>query len=346
MFYYPYMVPNLYRVDNVNSFVRVLHASPDAPAVDIYANDNLIMQNFAFGEYSKYLSVPAGNYNIKVYKAGTKDNPVIDTSINIAPQSRLTVAAVGNLNDIRVFPIMESFNTPTMMGSCVRFVHLSPNAPAVDITLQDGTKLFSDVQFEEATNYINLPAAAYNLQVRPAGTNQAVLTIPNLQLAPNYCYTIYAIGTVGSEPKLKTLVITDGMNGGAKRDFYKESNSDFDSMTRSEERAPQDVNRVIIDLERRFGNIYRELQSAGIDRRLVRFLVRKIVEYVDRNFNKYTGTVERKTNALIRDLRRDNPCIFEIMNVFGINPNRVNNIMRTIIAFAFDNLRRKPVPRY
>ena len=43
--------------------IRVLHASPDAPAVDIYVNDSIVeaLTNVPFGAMSDYLSVPAGD---------------------------------------------------------------------------------------------------------------------------------------------------------------------------------------------------------------------------------------------------------------------------------------------
>ena len=50
--------------------VRVLHASPDAPAVDIYANGAEILSDVPFGGISAYLEVPAGEYQIQVFVAG------------------------------------------------------------------------------------------------------------------------------------------------------------------------------------------------------------------------------------------------------------------------------------
>ena len=51
------------------SRVRVLHASPDAPAVDVYLDDAIVdaLTNVPFGTLSDYLTIPAGSYNIKVF---------------------------------------------------------------------------------------------------------------------------------------------------------------------------------------------------------------------------------------------------------------------------------------
>ena len=45
--------------------VRVLHASPDAPAVDVYADGAAVLTNVAYGVISGYLEVPAGDHHIQ-----------------------------------------------------------------------------------------------------------------------------------------------------------------------------------------------------------------------------------------------------------------------------------------
>ena len=65
------------------AWVRVLHASPDAPAVDVKANGANILTDVAFGVISDYLPVAAGAYNIKVCAAGTA-TCVIDADLTFA----------------------------------------------------------------------------------------------------------------------------------------------------------------------------------------------------------------------------------------------------------------------
>ena len=93
----------------------------------------------------------------------------------------------------------------------VRFSHLSPNAPAVDITLPDGTVIFRNVSYKQLTPYIAVPTDEYTLQVRPTGTDTVVLTIPDITLEPDAYYTIYAIGLLNGQPELDAIPIIDGM---------------------------------------------------------------------------------------------------------------------------------------
>jgi len=65
------------------SYVRLLHASPNAPAVDVYAGGKLIAGNLAYIQFTPYMKLQKGKYNIKVFAAGTTENPVINTVIEL-----------------------------------------------------------------------------------------------------------------------------------------------------------------------------------------------------------------------------------------------------------------------
>jgi hypothetical protein len=193
----------------MNSYIRVFHASPNAPAVDVYANGNLIVEDLAYKELSEYLPVPSGNYNIKVFPSGQMTNPVIDTNVFVPENSVFNVAAIGVLPDISLYPIPEPVTGQNMGRPCVRFVHLSPNAPAVDIKLSDGTRVFNNVAYKDITNYACIPSGSYTFTVSLAGTDNVVLTVPNVKLDPNNYYTIYAIGLVGKSPALEALAVLE-----------------------------------------------------------------------------------------------------------------------------------------
>lgn len=211
MYYYPYanMLANCYMMHQMNSYIRVFHASPNSPAVDVYANDNLIVKNLAYKELSKYLPVPSGIYNIKVYPTGVMTNPVINKNVYIPENSVYTIAAIGELPDISLYPIQEPNAANNSGTSCVRFIHLSPNAPAVDIKLADNTMVFSNVPYKGIENYVCVPPGTYAFKVTPAGTDDVVLMVPNVMLNPNNNYTIYAVGLVGESPNLEALLVSE-----------------------------------------------------------------------------------------------------------------------------------------
>ncbi len=192
------------------SYVRLLHAVPNAPAVDVYANNKVIARNLRYGSFTEYLPFLPGVYNIKIFPAGQKVNPVLNADINIAPNLIGTIAVTGELPNISTMLLSEPPLQIQPNRVYIRAAHLSPNAPAVDVTLPDGKLLFSNVKFREVTNYIDINPGTYTLQLRIAGTNQVVLTVPNASFKAGRIYTVYAVGLAGKNPPLQALLPLDG----------------------------------------------------------------------------------------------------------------------------------------
>jgi hypothetical protein len=71
---------------------------------------------------------------------------------------------------------------------------LSPDAPAVDITLTDGTVVFGNKSFKEFTAFTPLDAGTYALQVRVAGTSTVALDLGNITVESGKIYTVFAKG--------------------------------------------------------------------------------------------------------------------------------------------------------
>ena len=58
-------------VDTNHFGLKVFHGVTDAPAVDIYANGSLLVENLGYNEYKGYVQVPVGDYIIDVTAHGS-----------------------------------------------------------------------------------------------------------------------------------------------------------------------------------------------------------------------------------------------------------------------------------
>ncbi|WP_138207702.1 DUF4397 domain-containing protein [Haloimpatiens lingqiaonensis] len=212
MFFNPYFFNynQFYRLTPFFSYVRLLHASPDAPAVDVYLDKKLIARNLPYKNFTEYLPIPTGLHNLMVFPAGNKKNPVIDTSIFIPEKKIFTAAAIGKLTNISIDLISEPIKEIPNNKTLVRFIHLSPDSPPVDITLPNGNKLFENVAYKEVTDYISVAPGLYTLQARLANTDTIILNVPNIRLKQNRFYSIYAVGLSTGNPPLQVLIPLDG----------------------------------------------------------------------------------------------------------------------------------------
>mgnify|MGYP001092452396 CR=1 FL=1 len=178
--------------------VRAVHASPDAPNVDILVNGAPAFTNVPFRAVSNYALLPPGTYNLKVVPAGASAPVVIDADVTVEAGKDYTVAATGLLTGITPLVLVDDNSAPAAGDAHVRFVHLSPNAPAVDVAVAGGGPvIFGNVSFREVGAYTPVPAGTYNLEVRLAGTSTVVLSVPGVNLKAGKVYTAYAFGLVG-----------------------------------------------------------------------------------------------------------------------------------------------------
>ncbi|MEZ4647339.1 MAG: DUF4397 domain-containing protein [Candidatus Eisenbacteria bacterium] len=195
-----------------NAFVRVAHLSPDAPAVDVWVDGDVVLEDVDFREFSGYLDVGAGSHRIQVSPANQTTPIVIDANLSFAEGSYTTVAATGRLAEIGAAVLTDDL-TRDADAARLRFVHAGPDAPAVDITLTDGTVLFSDVEFNESATYLEVPGGTYDLQVRVAGTETVALSFGDVVLADNHTLSVFATGLL-EDGSLAATVAVDSPGDG------------------------------------------------------------------------------------------------------------------------------------
>ncbi len=184
------------------AMVRVLHASPDAPAVDVQLDDTPVeaLVNVPFGTISSYLEVPAGDHNVKVFATGTTTDPVIDADVTVAAGGMYTIAATDAVASITA-QVIEDDPSASCTTAQVRVVHFSADAPAVDVAPAGASAdeaLIEDLEYPNTTDYLDLPADTYDLEVRPAGDTAVALALSDVTIQDCNAYSVFAIGSAAS----------------------------------------------------------------------------------------------------------------------------------------------------
>ncbi|MGQ9767028.1 MAG: DUF4397 domain-containing protein [Anaerolineae bacterium] len=195
--------------------VRVVHASPDAPAVDVLVNGSVAFSNAPFKGITPYAPLTAGSYDVKVVPTGATEPVVISANLTLEADKDYTVVAVGKLANIEPLVLVDNNSAPAPGKAHVRFVHASPDAPAVDIAVKGGPVLFSNVAFKGVGDYLPVDAATYDLEVRLAGTNTVALEVPGLKLDAGTVYTVFAMGLATGQPALMAVPSVDATAGPA-----------------------------------------------------------------------------------------------------------------------------------
>jgi hypothetical protein len=184
-------------------FVRLAHLSPDTPPVDVYLDalsftmPEKVFQGVAYGTVSGYLSLPAGLYSVGMRLAGApRDTPVvITTNVPVEPGHAYTVAGVGKHADLGLRIIADNLSNPTGSRSMVRIVQASISAPVLDVSINNGETVATNVKFATTTAYESVKPGTLTLEVGPAGGKQFPLQVT---LKPGCVYSILVLDSNGA----------------------------------------------------------------------------------------------------------------------------------------------------
>ena len=175
------------------ALIRVAHTSSDTSNVDVYVDNSLAFSNVAFDTVTSYDAFPAGRHAIKVVPSGQSEPVLAQTDLDLAPGSLYSFAAIGEGADLELLTLSDQATGPDGELANVRFVHASPNAPAVDIAVADGGRtLVSGLSFKESSDYLTVDSGIYNLEARRAGTDEVIATLPSVVLGDETVHTIFA----------------------------------------------------------------------------------------------------------------------------------------------------------
>lgn len=204
--------------------VRVIHASPDAPPVDVYIEGvaDAVITDLAYGDATGYLPVGEGSYNFQLRAAGADpaSPPVYSTGdLFIAEGDSISAVAAGLLggtdpeDEFRVLALADGFDSTPGTYSA-RILHASADAPTVGIDVgNDGSDEVPALDRFVATGAggFALPTGT-DLQVgiTAGGENVTAFTLPGLTQGG---YLVIATGLVGELPReddgFNLLVVTD-----------------------------------------------------------------------------------------------------------------------------------------
>lgn len=179
-----------------NPLVYALHASPNAPAVDLYAGAAQLAGGLEFGNLAGPVQVPPGNYDIDFRAAGADPSSApaatAKTGDLAAGGSYLSIAT-GFLGaqSFQLVSVAQRFADVSKDDALVRVVHGSPDAPAVDLGVLNfegvvNPVLIQDLTFSNATEEagLNIGLGTIPLGVTPAGANSTVVASFHVTTAP------------------------------------------------------------------------------------------------------------------------------------------------------------------
>jgi len=179
------------------AYVSIYHAAPETAPLDIVVDGRMINRNpFDYTSYSGYLNFFTGNRDI-LFQVADQNKTLIDTTFNLEDGNAYSLFAVNTPSGVEALLVTDSAAAPASGKAMVRFINLSPDAPAFDLAIgEEASALFEGKAFKEASAFQEIEADHYTFQVRYADSSDPAVTTESIEIRPGRFYTIVSRGFV------------------------------------------------------------------------------------------------------------------------------------------------------
>jgi hypothetical protein len=195
--------------------LRLIHLLPGGGVVNIDieeddplgANDRLSFDGVSYLETTGYFTIDdaVDFVSFKVEKAATGER-IIDETESLR-KSRYTAYVAGTVANPFIFTTQDSFSEPNDTFGFLRVLHGAPNAPSVDVYVGPSneptlpsTPTLVNLEYTEASDYIELPVGVYRVVVTPTGIAEAVIDTTVSIQTRDVLTAVAADSPTGGEP--------------------------------------------------------------------------------------------------------------------------------------------------
>jgi hypothetical protein len=189
-----YIPPNQQSVGGLS----IIQASPDEPPITFFLNNDIV-NNAAlqFGDYINYVPAYSGTRTANFDNASTMAQ-IYSTSIIINQNQYYSLFLTNTTTTPKSLFLTDTLNQPASGKAGIRFINLSPNAPAVDFLIENTTTSTTNESFMGYSSFLPVAGGSYTIQVNQTGTTNTLATLANVNLRNGGLYTIWLQGLNGS----------------------------------------------------------------------------------------------------------------------------------------------------
>lgn len=194
------------------ALVRVVHAIPNGPAMDLYAGDLVLFDAIKFKSVSSYRAVDGKRYAFALRPAGmTNAKPLSSNTEGLEDGGYYTVFALpGEDRTPQLRVASDKLDRPAEGKARLRVVHGGDGVGSIDIHAPGlATALLDNVAFQSVSDYTDVAPINGQIEVRADGSPTPVVMLPNAHLEAGRFYTMMVVGSSKGAPALEAFIIED-----------------------------------------------------------------------------------------------------------------------------------------
>lgn len=198
------------------AYVSIFQGATDAPAMDIFANQNRVNQNpVQYTQVLPYSAFYTGNRDFR-FSAFNSATSLLEKKFELKADSVYTVFISDKTEGIDAILVKDVWEEPTEEKAQLRFVHLSPDAEEVYLEMSGSTTpLVSDSNFKSVSDFKELNKGNVTLTVKSSETGETLIQSGTLELKGDRVYSLILRGLKSEstgDKKLDIQLITNYIN--------------------------------------------------------------------------------------------------------------------------------------
>jgi Domain of unknown function (DUF4397) len=184
-------------VNPPSTTIAFFNASPNSSEMDVYLNDSKLSSSFSYKAYSNYLPItPPGLKKVK-FTSDATSAILIDTTFTFAEKLAYTVVVANKVSGTPQAILVEDKATlSNTQNTMIRFAHMSPDTPAVDVKLVGGisTILSTGQTYTNFSTFTEFETRTYSVEIRRSSDSKLLLTVVVPLSSAGTFQTVYLLG--------------------------------------------------------------------------------------------------------------------------------------------------------
>ncbi|MFP5079227.1 DUF4397 domain-containing protein [Pedobacter sp. JCM 36344] len=175
--------------------LSIVQASPTTENLDVYVDSTRAVSDLAYAKKVDYLNLFPGNRRLAVKKKGSQTT-LLAEQLTLKDYIGYTLFIVDQLETVKFLFLEDDLAKPANGKAKVRFVNLSPDAPALNLSITGKeADLVTNKLFKEYSTFAEIDAAekvTFNVKNKETGALET--SIADVKVDAGGIYTIWVKG--------------------------------------------------------------------------------------------------------------------------------------------------------
>ncbi len=184
--------------------VRLMHASPDLPPVDVYLDEVSLAANLAYRTASAWTTQRAATYQLRLLPAGEPDaTPILIKQIALRADETASLVLLGTQDRLRIAAIAEDLSPTPVNAARLIFVNAAPDTVSVRVSTYSGEiPGLRPVPFGAASRPLAYHAgiAAFVVETGSADSPREIDLLPEREWRAGTVYAVIITDTPNAPP--------------------------------------------------------------------------------------------------------------------------------------------------